>query len=153
MHRPVIHDHYTRVRLISSIRPGNSAAARPPGHEGYFQLRISSTRRSTIPGIIAHFILAFICLSGGTYHTHRLLLPPNEGKRADAAVLESMSGAAAARETLCNALPTQDAPSYHVICLRCWRFDSTRDSTSSCRTIDLGTRSGFTLESTHGILR
>jgi len=50
-------------------------------------LPISSTRRSTIPGIIACFILAVICLASGIYHTHRLLFLINEGNRADAEVV------------------------------------------------------------------
>lgn len=87
MHRPVIQNNDARVRLNSSIRAGNSAAAWPPGHEGYFQLRISSTGKSSIAGIIACFILAFICLAGGIYQTHRLLLLTDEGKRADAQVV------------------------------------------------------------------
>jgi hypothetical protein len=50
-------------------------------------LQRSSNRRSTILGIIACYILAFACLAGGVYQTHRLLHLANKGKRADAVVV------------------------------------------------------------------
>lgn len=50
-------------------------------------MQISSSERSTILGIMACFILAFACLAGGIYQTHRLLFLINEGNRADAEVV------------------------------------------------------------------
>jgi hypothetical protein len=73
--------------LISKRRLDSYAAAPPPGHEGPCTLQISANRRSAFWGIVACFILAFLCLAGGIYQTRLLLHLTIEGKRADAVVV------------------------------------------------------------------